>query len=270
VATTFAVGGTSLHELLTDNLGWMQVAMSSMDVLETGGDLDGAQEKERAITMIGFGTGGPPVVAGALLLMYQVALVLFIGLGPIFILCLLFNATRSLFHRWLLYGIGTMFSLAVLSAMASIALRMVTDVAQGMWAADALGSLFLGGGGDAVGYSSRALQTGGMGLILTLLLITVPPMAANFFQGTLGQFAWGSAFAGGAAASQLGPGGQAPGTPGYFPQAYRPPQPGGDTSGGAPTNIDRSLPHRPNQRVPNGWCWPSADLGYSQAHLIVP
>lgn len=192
------------------NLGWMQVAMSSMDVLESGGDLDGAQEKERAITMIGFGTGGPPVVAGALLLMYQVAMVLFIGLGPIFILCLLFNATRSLFQRWLLYGIGTMFSLAVLSAMVSIALRMVTDVAAGMWASDALGSLFLGGGGDAVGYSSRALQTGGMGLILTLLLITVPPMAANFFQGTLGSFMHFSAFGAGAAAtapSAYGPAG---------------------------------------------------------------
>jgi len=211
----------SPEDEIDKNLGWMQVAMSSLDVLESGGDLDGAQEKERAVTMIGFGTGGPAVVAGSLLLMYQVAMVLFISLGPIFILCLLFNATKSLFQRWLLYGIGTMFSLAVLSAMVTIALRMVTDVAVGMWASDAIGTLLLGGA--PMGYSSRALQSGGMGLILTVLLITVPPMAANFFQGTLGQFAWGSAFAAGAAA---GPGGQAPGTPGYFPSAYQPSQPG--------------------------------------------
>lgn len=218
----------SPEDEIDSNLGWLQVAMSSMDVLESGGDLDGAQEKERAITMIGFGTGGPAVVAGALLLMYQVAMVLFIGLGPIFILCLLFNATKSLFQRWLLYGIGTMFSLAVLSAMVSIALRMVTDVAVGMWASDALGSLILGGGGDAVGYSSRALQSGGMGLILTLLLITVPPMAANFFQGTLGQFAayatMGPHLAPGQGQPQMGAYSGGGGAGGYG--GYQPAQPG--------------------------------------------
>lgn len=208
----------SPEDEIDSNLGWMQVAMSSLDVLETGGDLDGAQEKERAVTMIGFGTGGPPVVAGALLLMYQVAMVLFIGLGPIFILCLLFNSTKSLFQRWLLYGIGTMFSMAVLSAMVTIALRMVTDVAVGMWASDAIATLLLNG--ETTGYSSRALQSGGMGLILTLLLITVPPMAANFFQGTLGGFMHYSAFAAGGAAaaapSAYGPAGS---------PMYQPPQP---------------------------------------------
>ena len=66
---------------------------------------------------------------------------------------------------------------------------MVTDVAEGMWATDALTTLFpaLGGGGT-VSYSSRAMQTGSMGMILTLLLITVPPMAASFFNGTMGSF----------------------------------------------------------------------------------
>ncbi|WP_167285316.1 type IV secretion system protein [Marilutibacter alkalisoli] len=176
----------SPEDEIDSNLGWMQAAMSSLDVLETGGDLDASREKERAAMMIGAGTGGPALVAGALLLMYQVAMALFIGLGPIFILCLLFNSTKSLFQRWLLYGIGTMFSLAVLSAMTSIALKMVTDVAIGMWASDAINTLLLGG--EPAGFGSRAMQSGGMGLILTMLLLTVPPMAANFFQGSLGQF----------------------------------------------------------------------------------
>lgn len=214
----------SPEDEIDSNLGWMQVAMSSLDVLESAGDLDAGNEKERAIAMIGVGTGGPAVVAGALLLMYQVAMALFIGLGPIFILCLLFNATKSLFQRWLLYGIGTMFSMAVLAAMTSIALKMVTDVAAGMWASDAISTLLLGG--ESMGYSSRAMQQGGMGLILTLLLLTVPPMAANFFQGSLGQF---SAYATMGAHLQTGPpqmgaysggggggGGYTPG-PGYQP-----------------------------------------------------
>lgn len=216
----------SPEDEIDSNLGWMQVAMSSLDVLETGGDLDAGNEKERAIAMIGFGTGGPAVVAGALLLMYQVAMALFIGLGPIFILCLLFNATKSLFQRWLLYGIGTMFSMAVLAAMTSIALKMVTDVAAGMWASDAISTLILGE--SPMGYGSRALQQGGMGLILTLLLLTVPPMAANFFQGSLGGFMHYSAFGAGAATA---PGAHGPaGSP--LP-TYKPVQPGvANASGG--------------------------------------
>ena len=31
-----------------------------------------------------------------------------------------------------------------------------------------------------------AMQQGGIGLLLTLLLVSVPPIAANFFQGALG------------------------------------------------------------------------------------
>ena len=187
--------------------------MSSLDVLESANSQDVAQEKDRAITLIQLGTGGPPIVAGTLLLMYQVAMALFIGLGPIFILCLLFDSTKSMFMRWLMYGIGTMFSMALLSAMVSIALSMVSDLALALWASDVLTRLIPGG--DAVSsFTSRALQSGAMGMILTLLLVTVPPLAANFFGGTLGHFAWGSAFG---AAAVAGPSGQAPGTPGYFP-----------------------------------------------------
>ena len=40
-------------------------------------------------------------------------------------------------------------------------------------------------------------EQGGIGLILTMLIITVPPMAANFFQGTLGNFMHFSAFGNG-------------------------------------------------------------------------
>lgn len=232
-----------IHELVTGNaggpeseidrnLGWLQVALSSMDVLESGGDVDGAQEKERAATLIQLGTGGPPIVAGTLLLMYQVAMALFIGLGPIFILCLLFESTKSMFMRWLMYGIGTMFSMALLSAMVSIALNMVSDLAVALWASDALTTLFLPGAEGSTGFSSRAMQSGAMGMILTLLLITVPPLAANFFGGTLGQF---TAYA--TMGSHLAPGGGQPqmgaysGLGGMGVYGGQPPQPRQDHTG---------------------------------------
>ncbi|MBN7917293.1 type IV secretion system protein, partial [Stenotrophomonas maltophilia] len=48
-------------------------------------------------------------------------------------LSLLFDQTKQLFQRWLFYGIGTMFSMAVLAAMVSIALDMVIRVSASFW-----------------------------------------------------------------------------------------------------------------------------------------
>ncbi|MEA9656625.1 type IV secretion system protein [Xanthomonas campestris pv. raphani] len=63
-----------------------------------------------------------------MLLLYQVAIALFVGFGPLFILCLLFDQTKQLFQKWLLYGIGTMFSMGVLAAMVSICMKMVVKL----------------------------------------------------------------------------------------------------------------------------------------------
>ncbi|WP_425476738.1 type IV secretion system protein [Xanthomonas pisi] len=136
-----------------------------------------------------------------------------------FILCLLFEQTKSLFQRWLFYGIGTFFSMSVLAVMTSIALDMVTKVSMAFWGSSLLGSVL--GQDFTSGISSQALQQGGMGLILTTLILTAPPMAAMFFQGTLGAFtpyaAMGAATGASGAASRPGPQGQPPGSYGYAP-----------------------------------------------------
>ncbi len=208
-ATTFAAGGSNIYTFINDdmkgaittlvtgededpqdlidkNLAYMQLGLSSIDALQIVDDPNLFQEKNRAMWMIGVGTGGPAMVGGAMLLMYNVALALFVGLGPIFILCLLFDSTKSLFQKWLLYGIGTMFSLAVLAAMIAIATDLVLSVAGAFWTSALLGSLL--GSNFTTGMTSMAMQQGGIGLLLTVLLISTPPMVANFFQGTLGSF----------------------------------------------------------------------------------
>ncbi len=76
-----------------------------------------------------------------MLLLYQVAIALFVGFGPLFILCLFFDQTKQLFQKWLLYGIGTMFSMGVLAAMVSICMKMVVKVAGSLWAVKGLGVL---------------------------------------------------------------------------------------------------------------------------------
>ncbi|MFA0925036.1 hypothetical protein ACDH50_18840, partial [Xanthomonas fragariae] len=90
-----------------------------------------------------------------------------------------------------------------------------------------------------------ALQQGGLGLVLTTLIITAPPMAASFFQGTLGQFTAYSALGQLDRASQDGSGGRSQ-TPAALAK---------DSTAG-PTQIttgnatvmrnDSSLPHEPS------------------------
>lgn len=210
VATSMAMFGTDLNTFLLDdvrdtiheqvtgesgspeasidrNLAWMQVALTSIDALDVAGDPTIDSAKTRAMWFTGLGTAGPALVGGTMLLLYEVALALFIGLAPLFILCLLFEQTKPLFSRWLYYGIGTMFSMAVLSAMVSIALEMVARVAASFWASALAGALM--GSNFTEGITSQSMQQGGMGLILTVLIVSTPPMAAMFFQGTLGHFA---------------------------------------------------------------------------------
>lgn len=238
VATSMAMFGSSVSDFLTKDVGglitrivtgesgtaedqidkslaWMQVALSSVDAIKVLDDGGLREEKTRAMWFIGLGTGGPAVTAGSMLLLYQVAISLFIGFGPLFILCLLFDQTKQFFQKWLFYGIGTMFSMAVLSAMVSIALDMVIRVSAAFWTSALINKFFLT---DAMsdGLTSQAMQQGGMGLILTTLILTAPPMAAMFFQGTLGSFMAYSQI-GGSPAAQPGPQGQPPGS--YTPPA---------------------------------------------------
>ena len=182
---------TGPFQQIDNNLAIMQVGMSTIDTIDAGGNGQIASDLSRDKWMSGIGVAGPAVIGGALLLLNKVALALFIGFGPLFILCLLFKQTAPLFQRWLLYGIGTVFSLAVLSIMITISMQMLTAVTAA-YIAQYVASMTLSGFGAGVvssdGLNSMALQQGGIGLILTTLIISAPPMAAAFFQGTLGQF----------------------------------------------------------------------------------
>jgi type IV secretion system protein VirB6 len=218
-ATTMAAGGSSIVKVMSDDmmnaiyhtvtghptdnpytaidksLGYMQLAMLSIDALQVSGDETIAAAKSRAQLFTGVGIAGPALVGGTLLMLNRIAMALFVGLGPIFILCLLFDATKALFNKWLLFGIGTMFSLGVLSVMVSLSLDVVLAVAASFWVGSFLGT-------NTEGISSMALQQGGLGLVMTMLIVTVPPMAASFFQGTLGQISTVNMFGGGGAATQ--------------------------------------------------------------------
>ncbi len=183
-ATVTGDEGGTIEEQIDGNLAAMQFAMSSIDAINTVQDPTLDDDKKRALAMVAVGTAGPAMIGGAMLLLYKVALALFVGLGPLFILCLIFDQTKSFFQRWLMYGISTMFSLAVLSAMLAIATKLVLGVAGAFWTTTTLSALT--GLSLSDGMTTIALQQGGVGLLLTVLIVTTPPMAAQFFNGAIG------------------------------------------------------------------------------------
>ena len=168
------------------NLAAMQFAMTSIDAINVAEDPTLDSDKKRALMMVGVGTAGPAMIGGAMLLLYQVAIALFVGLGPLFILCLIFDQTKPLFSKWLMYGISTMFSMAVLAAMIAIATKLILGVAGAFWTLQTLSLLTPFDLKSAM--TTIALQQGGVGLLLTVLIVSTPPMAANFFNGTIGGF----------------------------------------------------------------------------------
>jgi len=212
---------------IDNNLAGMELAMGTIDAIDTGGNQAAQDAKDRDRWFTGIGIAGPSVIAGAMLLLNKIALALFIGFGPIFIMCLLFEPTKPLFNKWLLYGIGTVFSLAVLSVMVTISMKMLAAVTAAFAVKYLLAMPGVAGMSSTDGINSMALQQGGLGLLLTTMIISAPPMAAAFFQGTLGQFNAYSPFGhikpepqGGRGGGGYGP----PGSPSYTPPSGTPPQ----------------------------------------------
>jgi len=71
---------------------------------------------------------------------------------------------------------------AQLYVMVMLAMDLTLAVAAAFWANNLLSMI------SEQGINTMAIQQGGLGLILTMLLISALPMAATFFQGTLGSF----------------------------------------------------------------------------------
>ncbi|MDH7453090.1 type IV secretion system protein [Luteimonas composti] len=175
------------YEDIDRALAIMQVALEAIDAVDVRDNVVTQSQKERALLLTSVGLGGPAIMAATALLLNKIAIGLVVALGPLFILCLLFEQTRSLFQRWLFFGVGTLFSMALLSVMVTLALDMVIAVGMAFWVASMLVP-----GSESV--TAMAMQQGGLGLILTALIVSAPPMAAMLFQGTLGQFNPYSAF----------------------------------------------------------------------------
>ncbi|MCC8616942.1 type IV secretion system protein [Xanthomonas vesicatoria] len=199
---------STAEDAIDENLAYTQLALAALDAVRVdASEPEMLEKKGRAVMLAGFGTASPPMAAGAMLLLFKFTMAFLIGIGPIFILALVFDQTKDLFKKWLFYVIGTLFSMSMLSVVTAMVLKFTAKVAGAYWAVKFIKF------GDAEGLSSQALQQGGIGLIMTMLIITVPTIAAALWQGNMGTFLSYTAFN---SAASPGPQGQPAGS--YMPQ----------------------------------------------------
>lgn len=178
--------GSILGCKIDRNLTATQSMMGILDTIDTADNeyLEGKISQARWFA--GVGTAGPAVVAGTMLIMFRIAMALFVGFAPIFILCLLFKKTAPLFQKWLYYGMATIFSGVMLGVMSDISMELVGNIASPEVILKFTSGLL--GESNNGSIMQTVTQQLGLGLILSTLLITVPPMAGSFFNGVMGNF----------------------------------------------------------------------------------
>jgi type IV secretion system protein VirB6 len=213
--SVMVTGNKNMGGQVQESLGWMQFAFSSIDALPTGDDAAVATAKDRALWFTGIGTASPSLIGGIMLILFEIVIKFLIAMGPLAIMCLLFERTKAIFQHWLQYCVSSLFRLATTAVMTAIAMKMVCAVAAAFWADKLLNAAVQQLSGGAIdlhmaeGITSMALQQGGLGVILSVLIVTVPQMTAQFFMGALGSFMHYSNFGGtGGGNTQPGPQGQ--------------------------------------------------------------
>jgi type IV secretion system protein VirB6 len=228
---SYVLSGSNNSDMVSSidqNLLKVSAATSVIDAVQVPeGDTALAEQKNRATWMATIGIAAPAMSAGALLMLYQIAIAMLMAMAPFFILCLLFDSSKELFRRWLMYLLSTLFSMAMLSVVVTWVMKLTLDIAVATWTTSLLASWT---GQSAQGFNTLALQQGGIGLLMTVLIISTPPMAAMLFNGTMGQFSASSAVNGGGPAGNGRPAQQMGG--GYGGGVGAPPAPNspGNTS----------------------------------------
>ena len=163
-----------------------QASMAFINQIDTADNPNIAAQVERAKLFAGAGAAGPGIVTGTMLIIYRVAMALFVGFAPFFILCLMFKKTTPYFSKWLNYGLATMFSSALLAAMASISTDLVKIIAESQYKYSKIASVTSIITGESVtGIFNSAMNQLGLGLMLSTVLIIVPPMAGSWFNGMM-------------------------------------------------------------------------------------
>ena len=95
--------------------------------------------------------------------------------APLCLVAYIFEQTRFMFMAWAKFTVTTLFSLALITVITVIAMKVVLFVAAALILVE-----ITGGGADL---KSIATTQGGVGMLLTTLVLGAPPLITNFFSG---------------------------------------------------------------------------------------
>ena len=196
------VGGeyASPEAMVDSSLLLMHLIMGAFGSLQaaTSNNNDGALAN--FIMASGVAQGAPAVVAGALLLLNEIALSLAILTAPAFILCLLYDPTKQYFQGWLKFFLGSLLTMAVLSVMVTIGLKVMLVYATkvlGEYGVEAMMAKSANSTESRPGIAQITIMQGGLGLMMSTLMITAPLLVGNLIGSSLGGFSGYNMFSGG-------------------------------------------------------------------------
>ena len=194
------VGGeyASPEAMVDSSLLLMHLIMGAFGSLQAATSNDNGSALANFIMASGVAQGAPAVVAGALLLLNEIALSLAILTAPAFILCLLYDPTKQYFQGWLKFFLGSLLTMAVLSVMVTIGLKVMLVYAAKVLGEYGVGAMQAGSAPqDRPGIAQITIMQGGLGLMMSTLMITAPLLVGNLIGSSLGGFSGYNMFTGG-------------------------------------------------------------------------
>ena len=183
------VGGeyASPEAMVDSSLLLMHLIMGAFGSLQAATSNDNGSAFSNFIMASGVAQGAPAVVAGALLLLNEIALSLAILTAPAFILCLLYDPTKQYFQGWLKFFLGSLLTMAVLSVMVTIGLKVMLVYATKVLGEYGVGAAVAGSASqDRSGIAQITIMQGGLGLMMSTLMITAPLLVGNLIGSSLG------------------------------------------------------------------------------------
>lgn len=173
-------------EVLTGMLT-LQIAMDLAPVLgpSSGNNLNMANTLS---FITGAGQALPALIAGGLMLLNEIAMHLCLVMAPLCLLAYVFDQTRFMFVTWAKFTVSTLFSMVVITVVTVIALKATIMLGTALLAMDGVSSglAFLNIKTGSLYLRDIATISGGLGMLLTTLILGTPPLMTNFFSGQVG------------------------------------------------------------------------------------
>ena len=156
----------------------MQVMSNSLETYLPAEKAGGNETLTTGLLFVtGIGAALPALISGGLLLLNKIALYLCVMFAPLCLVAYIFEQTRFMFMAWAKFTVTTLFSLALITVITVIAMKVVLFVAAALILVE-----ITGGGADL---KSIATAQGGVGMLLTTLVLGAPPLITNFFSGAV-------------------------------------------------------------------------------------